>query len=134
MKKIANCYFTKSDILIYILLLIVAISPLISKIFNSEVKGEDPYYYNSLFVEVGYQGSKQIYPISQDRLIDLKQGKIKIEIREKKVYVVESDCQDKICVKAGKIDKPGQIIVCMPNKLYIKVISKKEDEYDGISF
>ena len=32
-----------------------------------------------------------------------------------------ADCPDKICVKTGKIKNKGEQIVCLPNKLVVKV-------------
>ncbi|MEW6608492.1 MAG: NusG domain II-containing protein [bacterium] len=50
-------------------------------------------------------------------------GTTTIEIKEKKVRVINSPCLQKLCVKMGWKDKNGQIIACIPNKIVVKIIS-----------
>jgi len=33
----------------------------------------------------------------------------------------------KIDIKSGKISKPGQIIICVPNRLSVQMIGEKSD-------
>jgi len=59
-----------------------------------------------------------------------------IYIHDGGVQIVESDCRDHICVDTGFIDKNGQMIVCLPHKLYVKIVSgneKDKDEIDAVS-
>ena len=37
-------------------------------------------------------------------------------------WLVDADCPDKLCVHQGKIDKTGEVITCLPNKLTVTVI------------
>lgn len=46
------------------------------------------------------------------------------------IAFIESDCPDKICVKSGKLSKAGQYAACVPNRIYIKIVSAGEDETD----
>ena len=39
-----------------------------------------------------------------------------------------NNCQDELCVKSHKISRDGEMIVCLPHKLYVKI----EDDSDGI--
>ena len=50
------------------------------------------------------------------------------------IWVEESTCPDKVCVKTGKINKPGQSIVCLPNKTVIYIEGAEETDIDDISF
>lgn len=38
-----------------------------------------------------------------------------------KVRVARSTCPDKVCVRTGWISKPGQTIVCLPNKTVVRI-------------
>lgn len=60
----------------------------------------------------------------------------KIEIGNDKVRVIEADCPDKLDVKQGWISNPGEIIVCLPNRLVIEIKSdaKANDDVDYISY
>jgi len=46
------------------------------------------------------------------------------------VSAVKSTCPDAVCVKTGEISKPGQAIVCIPNRVSIEI--KGEAEVDAI--
>ncbi|KPU27846.1 hypothetical protein TR13x_00345 [Caloranaerobacter sp. TR13] len=68
--------------------------------------------------------------------IRTKYGYNKIEIGEGKVRVIDADCPDKLDVKQGWISKPGEIIVCLPNKLTIEIVGEKKanDKIDDVSY
>ncbi len=46
---------------------------------------------------------------------------ITLEVKNKKIRVLYSDCPDKICTKKEFISKLGESIVCMPNKLIVEI-------------
>ena len=56
-----------------------------------------------------------------------------IKINNGTVEIIEADCPDQICVKSGLISIPSQQIVCLPNKVIVKVISKDENKLDDIT-
>ena len=39
------------------------------------------------------------------------------------IAFVQSDCPDKICIKTGKISRPGQFAACLPNQVLLKIVS-----------
>lgn len=47
------------------------------------------------------------------------------------VYVKESDCPNGDCVRTGKISKKGQSIVCLPNKLAVRIEGGELDAVIG---
>lgn len=49
------------------------------------------------------------------------------------VKVSFASCQDQLCIHAGYINKPGQILVCLPGKIYaeIKTQALEEDSLDA---
>ncbi|MDD3270039.1 MAG: NusG domain II-containing protein [Syntrophomonadaceae bacterium] len=44
-----------------------------------------------------------------------------IQVEKGRIRFKEANCPDKICVKAGWLEKPGDIAVCLPNKAVIKI-------------
>ena len=60
--------------------------------------------------------------------LGLEYGNI-IEVRDGKVGIINADCPDKTCVKTGFISRSGQISVCVPSKLIIKIVG--EGSYDA---
>jgi hypothetical protein len=66
--------------------------------------------------------------------VDGPLGSTEIEIKDNRVRVVDSPCRRKICVDTDWIDKPYQTIICVPNRVVIRLISNKgEDKLDGIT-
>ncbi len=68
--------------------------------------------------------------------IPVTHGKSIVEINRNKVRMQYSDCPDRDCVRQGWISRPGQMIVCLPNKLVLKIEGSKpaKDEVDAVSF
>jgi hypothetical protein len=54
-------------------------------------------------------------------------GDLLIEVDGEHIRVVEADCPDKVCIGMGKKSRPGEVIVCMPNRVIIRV---EEDTRD----
>ena len=50
-----------------------------------------------------------------------------VEIRGGRVAIVESDCPGEDCVHSGPISAAGRSIVCLPNRLEIRVVSGEND-------
>lgn len=42
-----------------------------------------------------------------------------------RIRFMESECQDKSCVKGGWLSKKGDFAVCLPNKTIIKILKRK---------
>ena len=54
-----------------------------------------------------------------------------VVVEDGSVRVEDADCSDKICEKRGAISKAGQSIVCLPNRVVVKISGK--DEVEAIS-
>jgi hypothetical protein len=52
------------------------------------------------------------------------------------VHIHEASCKNQVCVKDGNIDKIGQTLVCLPNRVTVEIVGKKEEEpeVDGVSY
>lgn len=50
-----------------------------------------------------------------------------------KADVTEADCPDKLCVNQHSISYNGETIVCLPNKLVVKIVSETEADVDIIA-
>lgn len=48
-------------------------------------------------------------------------------IRDGCAWMEDASCPDGLCVNMGKISLKGQSIVCLPNKVVVKIVSKKND-------
>lgn len=50
------------------------------------------------------------------------------------IWVEKADCPNQVCVNTGKISKPNQSIVCLPNKVVIYIESSEKSNVDDIAF
>ena len=54
------------------------------------------------------------------------QGPSTFEVKDGRVRMVESACRDKICIGVGWIDSDGQSIICLPNRVVIRITGKRK--------
>lgn len=59
-------------------------------------------------------------PLYKDETVSVK-GKNTVTIKDGEVYVTYADCPDKLCMSQGKIKDTDKTIVCLPNKMSIKI-------------
>jgi len=78
----------------------------------------------------------QRVPLKIDRTINVQgeKGRVIIEVKDGRVRAVESSCFQKICVNTGWIDKPGQNIICLPNKVLVIIEGKERAGIDAVSY
>lgn len=102
---------------------------LLLSIITFFIKNSDAEKRFYLFIE-----DKKIKLPIEDKIIDLKEyGKnVLIEVKGAKIGFIQSDCQDKICIRTGFIDDCGESAVCLPNKVAVQ-IECEENEFDAIS-
>ena len=57
-----------------------------------------------------------------------------VTIREGKAAITESDCPGEDCVHSGWISRPGRSIVCLPNRVEIRVeaAAASDDDVDAV--
>ena len=72
-----------------------------------------------------------------EKTLDLRGGNgeytfagVTVRIEDGCVYAANSQCPDLVCVRSGRISKPGQTIVCVPNRVSVEI--KGEAEVDAI--
>ncbi|MGN1031385.1 MAG: NusG domain II-containing protein [Butyricicoccaceae bacterium] len=55
-----------------------------------------------------------------------------IEIDGLRMRVAQADCHDHVCVNSGWIERTGQVAVCLPNKLEIKITGGQASDVDAV--
>ncbi len=76
-----------------------------------------------------------VYDLNSDRIIDLKgpQSRAKINIENGYIFVSESGCPQKICKRMGKKNRINELIVCIPNRLIIRIEGEMKNNYEFIT-
>ena len=76
------------------------------------------------------------YPLNVDKEIEIEhRGKVvnKIIIKDGYCYMEEAECPDHLCIKQGKVNKSGQTIVCLPNRVVVTVVDSDSSDYDSVA-
>ena len=54
-------------------------------------------------------------------------------IKDHKADMIDADCRDLLCVKQKAIDRSGETIVCLPNRVVVSVEKAGQDGLDGFA-
>ena len=73
--------------------------------------------------------------LSQDRTFtyQVQLGEITVQITGRQAQVIESNCPLKTCQKLGRISRQGEIIVCLPNKFMVVIVSGAASAVQGVT-
>lgn len=97
-----------------------------------------PHAGNGCVLEVRVSGVLTAqYDTSEDRTVSIKgdHGSVNIvRIRDGQVVVEDASCPNRLCVKHAPITKPGEQIICLPNRVTLTLTDREEKEaVDAIS-
>ncbi len=67
------------------------------------------------------------YLITEDGEHVLGGGSNTIEIKDGRVRMKDADCPDRICMRQGWIERSGEAITCLPNRIVVEVAGEAED-------
>ena len=121
------------DVVLGLALLIVAMTLFVVDI--TKASNDD----GNKTVVVSIDGKKEAeYPLNKDGtylIYGSHPGTNKLVIKDGEAYIEEASCPDKQCIKQGKISKAGEMLVCLPNRVVIKIVDANEEEpvIDGVS-
>ncbi len=59
-------------------------------------------------------------------------GATVVEISQGAAWVSSSDCHLHICVRTGKITQAGWVIVCVPNRVVVRIEGHRHNRFDVI--
>lgn len=111
----------KNDIkLIFVLILIIIIFLIFKKVDNSKEKIAYVYYEDKLIETISLSNDGK-YTVMGDN------GEVIIEVSDNKIRVVEETSEKNLCSKQGY----GDVIICLPNKIVIKV-ENNDNKLDGV--
>ena len=125
---------TKGDKILIFFILIVAFSIMTGfkyYAFNN-VKTYVIIEHNNQIVEKVSLGHNQKMTIK----IPTATGDNIVKIDGKKVGMQTAQCKDQDCIRQGFIDRQGQMIVCLPNRILIRIEGETpgKDGVDAVSY
>ncbi|MFX0548114.1 NusG domain II-containing protein [Hathewaya histolytica] len=66
--------------------------------------------------------------------IELEDGRYNIiEIEKGRIRFKDANCRDKVCIRSGWLSRNGDMAICLPNRVSIKILGERED-VDGVAY
>ncbi len=121
-------YFTKGDILLVAVLFFLS---------AASVAGVRALLGGGKHVVVEVDGSHVLELSLAENVTKTIKGPLGetiIATENGKARVTESACPHHYCVRMGKISHRGEVIICVPNRVIVKIQGgREEDSYDGVT-
>ena len=116
----------KNDIkLIIVILVIVGILILIINLNKKDGDTVEVYYKDDLVLSGDLS-------INNTYTVEGLLGNVVIEVKDKKVRVVKENSPKNICSKEGYISDSTKPLICLPNKVVIKIV--QSSDMDGVVY
>ncbi|WP_027208626.1 NusG domain II-containing protein [Butyrivibrio hungatei] len=122
--------FKKNDLILIIFLTLTSVVMLI---------GISLFSKKGATVVVSVDGKEVAsFPLDEDTVYNIggyHGGENILEVKDGKAHLTDASCPDKLCVSMGYINKSGQSIICLPNKVVIEIKGNTKDNnnFDTIS-
>lgn len=116
----------KNDLkLVGVLLIIISIFFIMINITKKEGKTAVVYYEDKEILKIDLNTNKE-YTVKGYL------GDVVLEVKNNKIRVKEENSYNHICSKEGYISESGKSLICLPNKIIIKIDGKSE--IDGVVY
>ena len=121
-------YFKRGDLIIYGLIIgfFLTLGMNIHKIKETKAERAEIYVNNQL------KYTYKLQKIEKEIYVNTDIGGVGIQLKDNKIRVTSSYSPRKLCVKQGWIERSGQTIIGVPDKLLIKIVGSKKEEVDFI--
>lgn len=122
----------KWDIIIIVSLLMISFLPYLC------IKGLMQDNVNSVYAYITVDGAPYMeIPLTgqvkaKEYVLKSKHGSNTIVVENEGITMIEADCTDHVCEEFGTIKKPGEIIVCLPNQVYIEIRGTMSEISDNV--
>ncbi len=122
-------FMKKTDIIIVSVILIISAIAYVSYhyVFNQKAAKAEIYYKSQLVQTVDLTaGVDKRFSIPQNQHVVFHVYK------DGSICFGESDCPDKICIRAGKLHTIGESAACLPNSIVMKIVAKDKRSADDL--
>lgn len=134
MKKYSDGEINKKDICLAAAVLTAAlVCGLVFWGDNSKKKGGMESSVLEITIDGELYGN---FPLNEDMegTITTSYGSNTVVIEQGLAYVREADCPDKICAGMPRISQDGEMICCLPHRLFLAVRADKDSGYDAVVY
>ena len=126
MKEKKKRRMSKKDwVLIVVILCVAGLAFLLHEVIGAEGAGS---------VTVKVNGKIEgVYSLAEDREIKINGGSNVLVIKNHEADMVDANCPDKLCVNQKPVSKNHESIICLPNKIVLKIVDGEEAELDAVT-
>ncbi len=121
---------TKADIILVLCIVLVTVISVVFIAFcnTGEATGFEITVNGKLYATYSFSD------LEDGEIIEIKTeyGYNKFLYKNKSIMCIETDCTDETELHAGSINKPNQVLICMPHKLTVHIIGK--NSIDAVSY
>ena len=117
----------RNEIILIVVVLLLAVGYFAYTKLKPEKKGAE--------VVVSVFGEEYArFPLNEDRefVISYLKNSNVLVIENGYAYIREASCPDGLCVHQGKINKDGQLLVCLPNQVVVQIEGPEESGVDSV--
>lgn len=81
-------------------------------------------------------GPAQRFSLWEPRHVDVRgsRGETRVDIEAGRARVVDSPCDDRICLLAGWLERVGDTTACLPNGVVVTIAGRAGTRFDAINF
>ncbi len=119
MKKL----ITKKDFILLVIVLVIGIAGFL--LLASNDKGA------IAIIKINGETVAEI-PI-QDEYYEASFNGVTVCCENSEIYVKDSSCPDKVCVRSGRISKAGEGVICAPNRVAVEISGKNQNQLDALT-
>ena len=124
------------DIIIVLGLVFLSFVPTIIFSWNqTQARGEDTDLYAVITVDNEEVKRINLSKTEGTEVFDITSedgGINRVEVKQDKIRVIYANCPDQIDVKQGEISQPGEMIICLPHKFVIEIVTQNTQADDLI--
>ncbi len=124
--------FSNGDkVIIFFVILIAVISYVLFSVFLFDDRADTL----EIFTDGKLYAAYNLASAKEEMLeIKTKYGTNQLKISQNGAEMVKASCPDKRDVKMGEITKAGQVLICVPNRVVVKLTSQKKAEVDRVTY
>ncbi len=103
-----------------------------------------------VFIFISYQGTRVkggeaivslngkkigVLHLDRNQILDVDGpiGTTRVECSSEGVRIVDSPCPHQYCIRLGRVTHSGQVLVCAPNMIAVRIISGEGLHLDGVT-
>ena len=116
----------KNDIKLIIFIIIIGFVCIFLINFNKEEGNTIEVYYEDKLILSADLNIDNVYTV------DGKLGDVVIEVKDRKVRVLKENSPRNICSREGYISDSTKPLICLPNKIIIKIVDSSK--IDGVVY